>query len=253
MKKTRFIYALLCVVLLPMGSMRAQNNPYVDDKLVHFGFFLGVDMLSYHIQENDSMTQLGMDGSNGHVFHPRTMSVGPGFQVGFITDLRLSRHLNLRFTPSLHFGERSITYKRFSTDSITVNWQEGQQTNQTSLLTIPISIPLYLKWSAERHVNYRPYVIVGGGVEFECFRDKDKVVLHQPFDAFVSAGFGCDFYFRWFKLSPEIKYQIGFLDAHVPISDTEDHGWGISSNDYFYTNSIKRMTHQKLSIIFNFE
>lgn len=253
MRNTKYILVLLCAVIVSMGSLKAQNNPYVDDKLIHFGFFLGVDLLSYNIQENDSLTQLSLPTTNGHVFHPRTMAVGPGFQVGFITDLRLSKHLNLRFTPSLHFGDRTITYKRFSQDSITVDWQSGQTTNTVSLLTIPVSLPLYLKWSAERHINYRPYVIVGGGVEFECFRDKDKVVLHTPFDAFVSAGFGCDLYFRWFKLSPEIKYQIGFMDAHVPTSEAEDHGWGISAKDYFYTNSIKRMTHQKLSIIFNFE
>ena len=253
MKHTRFICVILCALALSAGTLQAQNNPYVDNKLVHFGFFLGLDLLSYHIQETDSLTQLSMPGSNGHVFHPRAMSVGPGFQVGFITDLRLSRHLSLRFTPSLHFGERSITYKRFTTDSISLDWGTGKTQNKVSMLTIPISIPLYLKWSAERQKNFRPYVVVGGGVEFECFRDKEKMVLHKPFDAFVSAGFGCDFYFRWFKLSPEIKYQIGFLDAHVPTSDKQKHAWGITESDHFYTDAIKRMTHQKLSIIFNFE
>ena len=243
-------YILCGVMWLAIGQAHAQNNPYVDDKLVHFGFFLGVDMLSYHIQENDSATQLNMPWSDGHVYHPRTMAVGPGFQVGFITDLRLTKHLNLRFTPSLRFGERSITYKSYGDSTIFSN---GLKSDKVSLLTIPISIPLYLKWSAERLNNYRPYLTVGGGVEFECFRDKEKMVLHTPFDAFVSASFGCDFYFRWFKLSPEIRYQIGFLDAHVPTSATQDHAWGLTAGDFFYSNAIKRMNHQKLSIIFNFE
>ena len=243
-------YILCGVMWLAIGQAYAQNNPYVDDKLVHFGFFLGVDMLSYHIQENDSLTQLGMPGSDGHVYHPRTMAVGAGFQVGFITDLRLSKHLNLRFIPSLHFGERTVTYRSYTNDDIK---GIGCLDNKPSLLTIPISLPLQLKWSAERLKNYRPYVTVGGGVEFECFRDKEKVILHTPFDAFVSASFGCDFYFRWFKLSPEIRYQIGFIDAHVPTSETQDNAWGLSAGDYFYSNAIKRMNHQKLSIIFNFE
>lgn len=251
MRNKKLILAIICALLAcGSGLSVAQNNPYVDDKLIHFGFFLGIDMLSYHIQENDSATQLGMPGSDGHVYHPRTMAVGPGFQVGFITDLRLTKHLNLRFTPALHFGERTITYKSYTNDSIA---GIGCLNNKPSLLTIPISIPLYLKWSAERQKNYRPYVTVGGGVEFECFRDKEKVILHKPFDAFISAGFGCDFYFRWFKLCPEIKYQIGFLDAHVPTNQTQDNAWGLSAGDYFYSNAIKRMTHQKLSIVFNFE
>lgn len=251
--KNIFKYILCGVMWLAIGQAHAQNNPYIDDKLLHFGFFIGVDMLSYHIQENDEATQKELAATldklpdnDGKVYHPRTMAVGPGFQVGFITDLRLHRYLNLRFTPALHFGERTINYTASSIikDSSPI---------ETNILTIPVTIPLYLKWSAPRINNYRPYVIVGGGVEFECFRDKDKPILHKPFDAFVSAGFGCDFYFRWFKLSPEIKYQIGFIDAHTPIPEAGANDWGIGADKYFYTNAIKHMTHQKLSIIFNFE
>jgi hypothetical protein len=102
--------------------------------------------------------------------------------------------------------------------------------------------------------NYRPYILAGGGVEFECFRNKkNTMILHTPFDAFVSAGFGCDFYFRWFKLCPEIKYQIGFLDAHTPTSAMEEESWQLNEQKYFYSDAIKKMTHQKLSIVFNFE
>jgi hypothetical protein len=237
MKNTLIKYILCGVMWLAIGQAQAQNNPYVDDKLLHFGFFVGVDLLSYHIEENDQATQMLL-GSN-KVCYPRVSAIGPGMQVGFISDLRLHQYVNLRFTPALHFGER------------TINYDTG---DKASILTIPISIPLYLKWSAPRIKNYRPYVLVGGGVELECFRDKEKaVVLHEMFDAFVSAGFGCNFYFRWFKLCPEIKYQIGFLDAHVPISEAQDNGWGIGADEYFYSNSIKRMTHQRLSIVFNIE
>ena len=248
MNKKLLTFSILSILLC--GNIRvsmAQNNPYIDDKLFHLGFFIGVDMLSYHIEENDAAKQMelaatldNIPSNDSIVYHPRTMAVGPGFQVGFITDLRLHKYLNLRFTPALHFGERTINYT-------------GDSTAMTNILTIPVTIPLYLKWSAPRINNYRPYVVVGGGVEFECYRDKDKPILHKPFDAFVSAGFGCDFYFRWFKFCPEIKYQVGFLDAHEKIANAQDLGWGIGASNYFYTHSIKRMTHQKLSIVFNFE
>ena len=245
-------YALCCIALLAVGKTYAQNNPYVDDKLFHLGFFLGIDMLSYNIQENDSITQADMPKFDGNVYHPRTMSVGPGVSVGFIADLRLTEHLNLRFTPSLSFGERSVTYKSYTLADSLIGEVNTGVLNKPSILTIPVSIPLYLKWSAERQANYRPYVVVGGGIQVECFRDKEKVILHKPFDAFISAGFGCDFYFRWFKLSPEIKYQIGFLDAHTPTTAMDD-AWQLDEHKYFYSDAIKKMTHQKLSIIFNFE
>lgn len=251
MKHHSLIYCLLTIVLA-WGSIaaNAQNNPYVDDKLLHFGFFLELDVLSYLVEENDSLTQLQLPQANGNVYHLRSSAVGAGFAAGFIADLRLSRHLNLRFTPALHFGERTLQYKSYTTH---VEGSTEALRDKIGVLTIPISIPLYLKWSAEREANYRPYVIVGGGVQVECFRKKDAVILHQPFDAFVSAGFGCDFYFRWFKFCPEIKYKIGFLDAHVPTSRTEDEGWQLTAQDYFYTNAIRRLTHQELSIAFNFE
>ena len=58
MKKRLQLIGVLFVLLMAAMPLRAQNNPYVDDKLIHFGFYMGVDMLSYHIQENDSLTQL---------------------------------------------------------------------------------------------------------------------------------------------------------------------------------------------------
>ena len=249
----KLIYSIL-IFLLACGNIQsssAQNTPYVDDKLLHFGFFLELDMPSYLIEEVDSLEQLQAPFADGHVYHPRTSAVGAGFAAGFITDLRLTRHLNLRFTPALHFGERTITYKSYTNTNI--QGSQSGMTNKISVLTIPVTIPLYLKWSAEREGNYRPYVIAGGGVELECFRPKDKVILHKPFDAFVSAGFGCDFYFRWFKFCPEIKYQIGFLDAHISTMEVEKEGWQLSRPDYFYSNAIGRMTHQRISIAFNFE
>lgn len=250
----QLLYNILFILLLLCGNIlksQAQNNPYVDNKLIHFGFFLELDVLSYLVVENDSLTQLQLPNADGNVYHLRSSAVGAGFAAGFITDLRLSRHLNLRFTPALHFGERTLQYKSYTKPTIQGSTEALR--DKIGVLTIPISIPLYLKWSAEREQNYRPYIIVGGGVQFECFRKKDGVILHQPFDTFVSAGFGCDFYFRWFKFCPEIKYKIGFLDAHVPTSRTEAEGWQLSAPDYFYSNAIKRLTHQELSIAFNFE
>jgi hypothetical protein len=229
MKNKTLLFILCCTALLYTSKIQAQLSPYVDDKLLHFGFSLSVDILSYNIEAVE-----------GTPYQPRALALGPGFTVGFITDLRLCNNLNLRFTPALGFGERTITY---------ANTDQPKQ----SILTIPISIPLYLKWSAARESIFRPYVIAGGGIQIECFRDKEKVILHEPFDAFVAGGFGCDFYFKWFKFCPEIKYHIGFLDAHVPTSRTEEEGWGIGTDKYIYTDAIQRMIHQKISITFNFE
>ena len=131
----------ICFVLAAVASpLMAQNNPYVDDKLLHFGFSLGVDMLSYSVEEADSLLQMQKYDA---VYHARTSVPGIGFCVGFITDLRLARHLNLRFCPGMHFGERTITYKSYQDSVISGT---NCTNNRPSVLCLPIDIPLYLKW-----------------------------------------------------------------------------------------------------------
>lgn len=239
-----FSVAFLMALITPL---KAQHNPYVDDKLIHFGFSLGVDFLSYSVEGADSLMQ--MDKYQA-VYHARTTSPGVGFSVGFIADLRLARHLNLRFCPGMHFGERTLTYKSYQDTDISGT---NCTNNRPSVLCLPIDIPLYLKWSAEREVNYRPYVTLGGGVSFDLGRSKDKVLLQQTMDYFLDIGIGCDLYFRWFKLAPEIRYRIGFNNVLTPIADAEKEDWKLPAGDFFYTDALSKLTNQQISLIFNFE
>lgn len=249
-RQSKQIYITICFVLAMVASpLMAQNNPYVDDKLLHFGFSLGVDFLSYGVEEADSLLQMQRHGT---VYHARTTAPGVGFSVGFIADLRLARHLNLRFCPGMHFGERTITYKNYSISDYDIKGTNCTD-NRPSVLCLPIDIPLYLKWSAEREVNYRPYVTLGGGVSFDLGRAKDKVLLQKTTDCFMEVGLGCDLYCRWFKLAPEIRYRIGFNNMLTPTADCEKEEWKLPLGDYFYTDALSKLTNQQVSLIFNFE
>lgn len=182
-------------------------------------------------------------------YYARCSNIGIGFNVGLVTDLRLSRHLNLRFTPGLHFAYTNINYISKNDPSETITPAQN--------LTIPLTIPLFLKWSAEREGNYRPYVSIGGGfsVDFNSFADRsNRKVLTKPYDGYVGVGFGCDFYFPWFNLSPEIRYEVGFANAIAHIGDqVGGASWDPAEGDKFYTTCIDRLTSQRISIIFNFE
>ena len=48
---------LIILLLLAVAvSSRAQmHTPYIDDKIVHFGFSLGVNMMSYYVQDSHQM------------------------------------------------------------------------------------------------------------------------------------------------------------------------------------------------------
>ncbi len=179
------------------------------------------------------------DSITGEVWHVRQSMLMPGFSVGFITDVRLSRHLNFRCTPMLHFGQRTLSYV-----------SDAQKKASTDILVLPISIPVYLKWSAEREGNYRPYLIGGGGVSFDFGPNKEKPVLQKTFDYFVEVGAGCDFYFRWFKFCPQLTYSIGFNNVLVPIAERNPKP---EDRNQFYTNAMSKMLNRQLTLTFNFE
>ena len=162
------LIVILALMLFATNTMaqEGQNNPYADDKIVHFGFSIGIDFGGYGVKESGEAQDVNGVES---LIHARTSSVGPGFAVGFISDVKLCRFLNLRFCPSLHFGERTLTFKADNPAVKFIEPQTGDHTVNPSVYTnsdfaIPMDIPLYLKFSAARERNYRPYVITGGGV-----------------------------------------------------------------------------------------
>lgn len=209
-------------------TARAQGNlPYVDDKLIHFGFSLGFNAMDFGVTPaSDSI-------------NARVSTLKPGFSVGIISDLRISRYLNLRFTPTLHFGERQL------------NYYPKSGLDSTNITSIPITLPIYLKYSSERKGNYRPYLICGGGLAIDLATNKENPVLLKPFNFFTEFGVGCDIYFSFFKLSPELKYSIGINDVFVPL-DQRDAGQ-ISAEKQRFSLAISKLTSRMLTLTFNFE
>lgn len=223
--KKKKIKISLFLLIFSSYTFAQGNLPYVDGKLLHFGFSVGMNTMDFNVLPltNDSV---------------RASSTIPGFSVGVISDLRLHRYLNFRFTPTFHFGERKLNYL-FSTGK--------DQTNVSSVL---VSIPAYLKFSAERKDNYRPYLIGGGGIFLDMARDKDKPILLKPIDVFAEFGVGCDIYFSFFKLSPELKFAIGFNDMMTPPSKRTS---GNELEYKKYSLPIERLKTKMITLSFNFE
>ena len=220
-------FILLVVLFSGIGSAcRAEGNlPFVDQKLIHFGFLLGINAMDFKVNPNDSA---------------RVSREEPGFTVGIISDLRINRYLNLRFIPTLHFGERALNYPfKVGSDSI------------LNISSIPICFPIYLKYSAERKGNYRPYLIGGVGVSYDLATNanSDNPVTLRPFNFYTEFGVGCDIYFSFFKLSPELKYSIGYNDILVPVEERA----GLTGPKQRFTKAISQLTSRMLTLTFNFE
>ena len=227
-------------------AQQAQNRPYVDDKIFHFGFQLGVNLGSFIVTDSEQEITNPLTGETD-IYHARVGSLLPGFHVGFVTDLRLCRYLNLRFCPGMMFTSRTLTYK--SESGKPVVGTPGKTNENVDVLAMPVYMPLYLKWSAAREGNYRPYVIGGGGVSFNVSRDRDKPVLLNVMDYFCEVGFGVDLYSTWFKFCPEITYRIGFANQLYPA----DARMELAPQDAFYSNALLRLTNQCICLTFNFE
>lgn len=221
-------YVLVALFILPFGiACRAEGNlPFVDEKLIHFGFSLGVNFMDFGITPKDSV---------------RVSNLKPGFSVGIIGDLRLNRYLNLRFTPTLHFGERQLSYI----------FNDGKR-ESVNISSVPITLPIYLKYSAERKGNYRPYLIGGVGVSYDLSTNSsgDNPILLRPLDFYTEFGVGCDIYFSFFKLAPELKYSIGYNDVLTPISER---GSSVNADKQKFSNALSRLTSRMLTLTFNFE
>ena len=242
------LFCILCSVsCIQLKAQQAQNRPYVDDKLFHFGFQLGLNFASYGITDSELEIPNPVNPEEKEVYHARVSGLLPGFNVGFVSDLRLCRFLNLRFCPGLQFSSRTISYTTESGNP--VQGTPGKFGSTIDVLAIPVYLPLYLKWSAAREGNYRPYVIAGGGASFNVSRDRDKPVLMNLTDYFAEIGFGCDLYFQWFKFCPEISYRIGFANQLYPA----DKRMELAPQDAFYSNAILRMTNHCVCLTFNFE
>lgn len=227
-------------------AQEGMNRPYVDDKLFHFGFQLGMNFSTFGMKDTEEPMVNPITGET-EIYHSRVSTVMPGFHVGFISDLRLCKFLNLRFCPGLQFASRTIKYKTES--GRPVQGLPGKNGPLIDVLAMPVYLPLYLKWSAEREGNYRPYVLMGGGASFNVSRDRKKPVLMKMMDYFCEIGFGVDLYFSWFKFCPEITYRIGFANQLAPTDGRME----LAPQEFFYTESIKRMTSHCVCLTFNFE
>ena len=247
MRTNKYILILaLCALSVGIRAQEAMNRPYVDDKLIHFGFQLGLNFSSYGVTDSELPIVNPITGQT-EIYHARVSSILPGFNVGFISDIRLCQYLNLRFCPGMQFTSRTLSYKTES--GRPVEGTPGRMGEKVDVLAMPVYLPLYLKWSAAREGNYRPYVIAGGGVSFNVSRDREKPILMNLMDYFCEVGFGCDLYFQWFKFCPEITYRIGFANQLHPAEGRME----LAPQDAFYTNAISRLTNHCVCPTFNVE
>lgn len=172
------------------------NRPYADLKRWHLGFSVGM-----HVQDL-SFTHNGHITDDGQQWVAEIPNFSPGFCANVMADLRLHQHLNLRFSPGMYFGNKSVTMK---------DYNSGASKTQ-DVKSAYVVLPLDLKISGERMRNVRPYATVGAMATFDISKKRSEPLMFNSSDTYLTVGLGLDFYLPFFKLDPEIKFCFGMSD-----------------------------------------
>jgi hypothetical protein len=222
---------ILALLLLFAGqaAVAQKNNPFYDDKPIHFGFLVGLNYSTLQMRlnapavyANDTMRYIDPNW-------------GPGFQLGVISDLRMNEHMTLRFTPTLMFSQRNLQY----------SFENPLYDIRKAIQVANVDLPLNIKWRSDRINNYRVYLISGFKYSIDMasqqrvVEDVERVKLMRH-DFAYELGIGVDLYLPFFKLSPELKFSQGMRNLMVP----EAHK---------YAASILGLQSRSIIISFNFE
>ena len=248
MRHTIYILTLLCLfVTTGQAQTRTiQNRPYTDLRRLHFGVLVGLHLQDIDLKNVGPQLITFDDGATTE----KTIVCdndrwNAGFSVGVLGDLRLSKHFNLRFIPTMHFGAKHLTFRNLTDMDEYGHPIEVTQDMKNTYLSLPVD----LKFSAERWNNYRPYLMAGINPMLNLTSKNQEYLQLKKSDLFLEIGLGCDFYLPFFKLIPELKFCYSLSDAldHGHASELKD------ENMRAYTNAVTSGHSKMIVLTFYFE
>jgi hypothetical protein len=256
----RYKFLLLFVVLCFAGRVFSQsrqvpNKPEYDMAPYHFGFLLGINEMFFTIKtfpgyqdktyfNND--THQWLPDQNSDSAHLFSMEATPtfGFVIGIVGNLRLGEYFDLRFTPSLTFGERNLDYS-------IQNYYDSPEPQMLyvtkNIQSTFVEFPLWVRFKGKRIQNMRPYILAGGKWALDLASNQKKkadnssaYVFINRKDFYALGGVGFDFYTAYFKFGTEFTMSYGLFDI-------------LKRDNTIYTDAVDKMSSRIFQISFTFE
>jgi hypothetical protein len=202
----RYFFTFILTLSI-LGKGFTQQNPAsnIDIYKVNFGFLVGLNSSTFFITKKPDYRSY--DSLQTIIAQSNT-----GFNLGLISNFKLSSNFDLRITPTLSFVDRSITY----------SYIDNKLNAYKPIESTYVDFPINLKLKSIRLRNVRVYVIGGIKPAIDVISQKkfddtdlpeeDKRVKLKRFNASWEAGVGLDLYYLYFKMSPEIKISRGFTN-----------------------------------------
>lgn len=203
-----------CIIFFTLLSCSAmaqdegiQNLPRFDLRRVHFGFTLGFNQMNFKVNKV----------APENVVHDTLLSVVAepqmGFQIGIISDLMLGKNFNVRFVPSLSFGDRTLIYEIYHP------WMDSTITFRKNAESTFLDFPIFFKYKTNRIVNTRAYIFGGAKYSLDLAsqakkkQDNEQSLKLESNDLTLELGTGFEFYLEYFKFGIEIRMSYGMIDV----------------------------------------
>jgi len=205
-----FIFFLSLSLVSNAQQPKVKNLQRFDVKRVHFGFSLGINSggFALHRKPVNSITD--------SIANIEVVSQS-GFNLGIVTDLHLGPYFDLRFVPTLVFGQRNVNFL-FVNESTGLPYVEDRAVESTYL-----DFPLLMKYRSARLNNFAAYFIVGGKYSIDLASNEDvnnadieeSIIKLKRNTTSAEVGIGTDFFLPYFKFAIELKMSYGLQDVLI--------------------------------------
>ncbi len=130
---------------------------------------------------------------------------GPGFNLGIVTNLKIGDYFDIRFLPTLSFGERNLNFTPV---------RNVRPPFERKIESVFVEMPFHVRYKSEPFRDFRLFVIAGVKYSFDVASDSRsrqaaELIKISPTDFAVELGAGIQFFFPYFIFSPELKFSHG--------------------------------------------
>ncbi len=220
----------------PTIRERIINLPNFDEKVLHYGYYVGINSYDYKFEYIPDYYRLNN-------YPDVQVESTTGFNVGLIGDLRINKYFNLRIEPGLIYSQRNLLYPDLPIF-------ESENDLIREIKSTYIHIPLLIKLNAKRINNFKPYITFGISADYNLSSnskntdDNSSNVFRTISNGLnYELGFGFDFYLYYFKFSPSIRGVFSIQNELIP-DFNENSPW---------TSNINNMFSRGILINFTFE
>ncbi len=182
-----------------------RNIPHYDNVFWQWGYYFGMTFFDFKTRYSTPRQEISVYGE-------------PGFNVGLISDFKLSRMFSFRIEPGLYFTERKLIF----------NYINDEYDSVRRVSSNYLFLPMLFKLNAIRNGNIRPYIV--GGMIFShnlssfhnSINDNSGGRFRMKQQAWHwTVGVGLEMYMYYFKFTPSIRGVFSLTNEFVPDTDPE--------------------------------